>query len=324
MSKAKGPDPAPKTPNKNLSSSTRGSCPPPADKAEVFAELRAELERELGWALEQARREMLAKEGNPDPVYEAGSRAAATVQTLLLTLSLPLFAMEESRARWNVYLEGMRGLLRDYRHSHLLRAIFPMLKIGELGEKTHAWTGEALELLHTAELFLEDLDRYLQALAAGQEILVSYGRSQDEGLARVYATLKTWEETKEFEKFAANFEKLLDQSVTVVVEGPIQLYLMLSREGFLLIFRALSASRLEDRKLQDRDLASLMKLHDDFRGKVENWEARKRASQLLRRALEIYFERWRQKQEERRSLLPTEELRKRFIERFERGVIFIS
>lgn len=324
MSKARDPDRTPKTPSKNLSSSTQGSCPPKADKAEVFAELRTEFERELGSALEQARREMLAEEGNHEAVYEAGLLAAANVRTLLLTLSLPLFENEESRARWNVYLEGMRGVLRDYRHSHLLRAILPMLKAGELGEKSHAWTEEALELLHTAEIFLEGLDCYLQALAKGQEILAAYGRSRNEGLARVYASLKSWEESKDFEKFAANFEKLLNQSVTVVVEGPIQLYLMLSREGFLLIFRALSAVKLEDRKLRDRDLASLMKLHDDFKGRVEGWEARKRSSRLIRRALEIYFERWRQKQEERRSLLPTEELRKRFPERFERGELFIT
>ena len=322
MSKARDPDRAPKTPSKNLSSSTQEPCPPKADKAEVFAERRAEFERKLGLALGQARREMLAEEGNHEAAYEATELATAAVRTLLLTLSLPLFEDEESRSHWNVYLEGMRGILRDYRHSHLLRAIFPMLKIGELGEKTHAWAEEALELLHTAEVFLEGLDRYLQALAEGQKILASYGRSKHEGLARVYASLKTWEETKDFEKFAENFEKLLDQTVTVVVEGPIQLYLMLSREGFLLIFRALSAVKLDDRKLRDRDLASLMKLHEDFKGRVESWEARKRSHRLIRHALEIYCEQWRREQEERRSFLPTEDLRKRFVERFERGELF--
>src|SRR3990172_372683 len=306
MSKARDPDRAPKTPS----------------KAEVFAERRVEFERKLGLALGQARREMLAEEGNHEAAYEATELATAAVRSLLLTLSLPLFEDEESRSRWNVYLEGMRGILRDYRHSHLLRAIFPMLKLGELGEKTHAWATEALEMLHTAESFLDGLDQYLQALAKAQETLAAYGRSKDEGLARVYASLKTWEETKDFEKFTENFEKLLDQSVTVVVEGPIQLYLMLSREGFLLIFRALSSVSLNDRKLRDRDLASLMKLHEDFKGKVESWEARKRSSRMVRRALEIYLERWRRKQEERRSLLPTEESRKRFTERFERGELF--
>src|SRR3972149_1741594 len=153
MSRAKGQGPPPKTPS----------------RAEVFSDLRAEFERKLGSALEKASREMLAKEGNHEAVYEATELAAATVRTLLLTLSLPLFEDEESRARWNVYLEGARGILRDYRHSHLLRAIFPMLKLGELGEKTHAWATEALEMLHTAESFLDGLDQYLQALAKAQE-----------------------------------------------------------------------------------------------------------------------------------------------------------
>uniref|UniRef100_A0A832DRQ1 Uncharacterized protein n=1 Tax=candidate division WWE3 bacterium TaxID=2053526 RepID=A0A832DRQ1_UNCKA len=99
---------------------------------------------------------------------------------------------------------------------------------------------------------------------------------------------------------------------------------MISREGFLLIFRALSAFRLEDRKFRDRDLASLMKLYDDFKRGIESWEARKRSHRLIRRALEIYCKRWRQEQEERRSLLPTEDLRKRFVERFERGELFVS
>ena len=46
------------------------------------------------------------------------------------------------------------------------------------------------------------------------------------------------------------------------------------------------------------------------------------AHRLIRHALEIYCEQWRREQEERRSFLPTEDLRKRFVERFERGELF--
>jgi len=61
MSKARDPDRAPKTPS----------------KAEVFAERRAEFERKLGLALGQARREMLAEEGNHEAAYEATELATA-------------------------------------------------------------------------------------------------------------------------------------------------------------------------------------------------------------------------------------------------------
>lgn len=307
MSKAKKPDHIPTNPN----------------KTDVWDIVRGEITTDMYNALAKARKQL---EGDEDSSVLTRSHR---IVSLLLDLgndflSLPLFDMDAGRPRWDVYLEGVRGLLRDFRTSFLLSTIFPLFKLNDVGGKTASLDEEALKLLHSGQVVLNDLDVYVQSRAFAQVLLRSYGQNENGLLGKAYAVAKTWEEEEKFEGFSRVLEQMLDQSVTVIIEGPIQLYLMLSKTEIIFIFKALSSRVADDRELGDRQLSAALALHEEVQEKLRKSEIRECCLKLLRLMFKSYHESWVSKHKETRSLFPTEDMRRKFLERFEHGTIFLA
>ena len=275
MSKAKAPD----------------QKPTGLNKAETWPVVRKEIATGLLSAIAQVRDQL---EGEEDPKVLARSyRTAALILDVGIDLlSLPLFEMEGDRPLWDVYLEGTRGLLRDYRTSFLLSAIIPLFKLGEVGSKTASLDEEALKLLHSGQLVLKDLDTYVESRAFARSILQAFGKDEDGLLGKVYAVAKVWEDEEAFENFTRVFEQMLDQSMTVVIEGPIQLYLMLSKDEMTLIFKALSGRVADDREIGARQLASALALHEELQEKFRNSRIRECCMKIFRLGLKRYHQNW--------------------------------
>lgn len=233
----------------------------------------------------------------------------------------PLFEEDRGRKRWEIFLTGLRKLNRQLPDSYFLRFVLPMYRLEDLAEKWVAYGGEWLEFVHSAHRSLRHADRYLEHLESGQAIARSYN-NENEDLPRLYASLKTWETAEDFQEFFSALEDFLNHGVEVFISGPIQLYLMLRRDTFLLIFKALTVERLGEIERDDDRYAEIMSLHDFVYGLVEGSETFPAQREIVKQAVENYVEDLRQEHEELRQQVPREELRHRFVERFESGALF--
>ena len=303
----------------------RKSAPPATpSEQELFEKVAAEEFERLQESRQEAIEAFLAEAKDIEELQlrmKVADLAKALIEIAQGMLDFPLLEETEDKPNWERYLSGPRGLLRDFLRSHLLTMILPSLKVEELGEKLMAFAREWLKLLHLSEKVLRELDRYVDARVRASEITSQY-KVDNETLERRYASLKTWEKDEKLERFSENLEDLLDKTLEVIVEGPVQLYLMVSREGFLLIFRALMLERIGDLTLEDKDLDSLMALHDEIHRRIEESESIKLLQDLFGKIFAEYLEDWRKEQKELRELFPTERLRELFVERFEEGTIF--
>jgi len=266
----------------------------------------------------------LAEANDPEELHLRES-VATIVQSLLNIASqgaaeLPIFEETREAVNWDIYISGFRGLLRDHLRSYVLTALLPLIGAKELGEKWSSLAQEGLELLRLAEIVFRELDRSIDARVRAREITAAYG-VENEDLEALYASLKTWETDEELQKFTEDFADLLDKTVEVIVEGPIQLYLMISREGFILIFKGLMSTKVGDPEFEDQDLFRLMALHNEVRAKVEQSAAIKLFQEFVEALFDEYLESWKKRQKRLRGLFPTQALRDSFVQRFERGVI---
>jgi len=233
----------------------------------------------------------------------------------------PLFAQRTGRTNWEVYLAGLRQIHRLFPDSHLFQAVLSTYKLEDLKEKLRAFSGRWLDFLHEADETLRQIDKYLDNLAKAGEIMAGYG-NENESLARLYASLKTWEKGEDFEKLFDDLRRFLDTGIEVIIVGPIQVYLMLSRDAFLLIFKALTVDRLSRLEEEDRGYDDAMALHDFVYGLVRDSQTRQVMQEVLEAAVVKYIEDLKEEHKKLRQQLPSKERQRRFVQYFEEGTLF--
>ena len=282
-------------------------------------------------ALEAAIKELLSQKYEAGEEYKEYERYVETCQRIESSLALwepvaeelfPLFVQTKGRSNWEMYLAGLRQLHRRFPDSHLFRATLSTYKLEDLKEKLVGFSRRWLDLLHEADEALRQVDKYLGNLAKAQEIMASYG-NENKGLVRLYASLKTWEKEEDFEKLFDDLRRFLDIGIEVFVLGPIQLYLMLSRDAFLLIFKALTVdklSKLEEEREGKYD--DLMALHDFVYGLVRDSLTRQAMQEVLEATMEEYIKDLREEHTKLRQQVPGKERKRRFVQYFEEGTLF--
>jgi len=299
------------------------------DRETIYHQVKERELKRFGRALDEAVDSLLAAKFNELRNYEAYNQYVETCQAVKAIVRFldgiadklaPLFERRQGRSAWDVYLSGLRRLHRQWPESHFSRQTLTGYKLDDLNEKLTAFSGKVLEQLGAAQKALQHVDAYLDNLAAGQDIAEAY-QNQSEDLPRLYASLKTWATEDDWQRLYDDLAAFLDQTIEVIVIGPIQLYLMLRRDTFLLIFKALSLSRLGEER-DDAEYREVMAWHDFIYSLVEGSATRQILGELLRRAVQAYLADWRQEHTRLRDQLPRRELRERFIERYETGALF--
>lgn len=259
--------------------------------------------------------------------YEEYAKACQRVKGSLGMVDLvadrlpPLFAQRAERTNWEVYLAGLRQIHRLFPDSHLFRAVLSTYRLEDLKEKLRAFSGHWLDFLHEADETLRQIDKYLGNLTEAREIMADYG-NENESLARLYASLKTWEKEEDFENLFDDLRRFLDTGIEVFIVGPIQLYLMLSRDTFLLIFKALTVDKLSKLEGEGRGYDDLMALHDFVYGLVHNSQTRRVMQEVLGAAVAKYIEDLKEEHTKLRQQVPGKERKRRFVQYFEEGTLF--
>ena len=233
----------------------------------------------------------------------------------------PLFAQETARTNWEVYLVGLRQIHRLFPDSHFFQAVLSTYRLEDLKGKLRAFSGHWLDFLHEADETLRQVDKYLGNLAEAREIMADYS-NENESLARLYASLKTWEKKEDFEKLFDDLRRFLDTGIEVYIVGPIQLYLMLNRDTFLLIFKALTVDKLSKLEEEGRGYDDAMALHDFVYGLVRDSQTRQVMQEVLEAAVAKYVEDLKEEHTRLRQQVPSKERKRRFVQYFEEGTLF--
>ncbi|MCL5960991.1 MAG: hypothetical protein M1358_17095 [Chloroflexi bacterium] len=261
--------------------------------------------------------------------YRDYSRICGLVKSNLHTLDLMadqmgvLFERTSERSNWEIYLTGLRKTARKLPDSYLFRFVLPMLGLETLREKLSAYSIRCLDQFHTAHKTLQETDRYLQNLTRGYGIAQEY-HSDHTDLPRLYSSVKTWESNQDLGRFLGQIQDLLDLTVEVFIAGPIQLYLMIGRDTFLAVFKALTVGKLNDLQQGDREQFEMLQLHDFLHNSAASSKTLEITQEILREAVKEYTKRFREEHEALRGQLPTQEIRRRFIHRYESGILFQS
>ncbi len=241
----------------------------------------------------------------------------------LLSDKLPaLFEQEGERTKWEVYLSGLRKLCRDLPDSYLFRFVLPLYGLDDFQAKVVSYADRWLDGLHAAHRFFAEAERYLGHLERGEQIAAEYQAAAGEDLARLYASLKTWEGEREMGAFFEAVAEFTDTTLEVLVVGPLQLYLLLGRDTCMLIFKALSVGRLSDLREGEAEYAELLGLHDFVHGLVERSATLGLLREMSVRVGKVYAQSLREEETRLRGQLPTDDMKRSFIRRYEAGVLF--
>jgi hypothetical protein len=238
-------------------------------------------------------------------------------------LAEKLFEKTDDRSNWEVYLSGLRRLLRQMPDSYMFRFVLPMFGLEDLREKVIAFSGQWQEQIHASHKFLRGAESYVLNMDAGSALASEYGGCQRETI-RLYASLKTWSTNDQLDNYLRDLEGFLTSTVEVFISGPVQLYLMLSRDTMFMIFKALSVGRLNELGDGDKEYAEIMKLSDFVRDALADSEVVATSREVVTRAVKGYVSSLRAEEIRLRAQLPDRATKYSFVQRFESGVLFRS
>lgn len=241
---------------------------------------------------------------------------------LLADKALPLFDRRGERSTWEVYLSGLRKLCREMPESYLFRFVLPLYGLEDFQTKVISYSNRWLDGLHAAHKFFAQAETYLNHLTRGEDIAAEYQAKGGDDLARLYASLKTWESEAEVASFVDAVAEFLDTTFEVIIAGPVQLYLMLGRDTFLLLFKTLTVGKTGEIREGDREYGEIMAFHDYVYAAIEKSETLAALREISGRAAKLYADSLREETERLRGQLPTQDMKRSFLRRYEAGVLF--
>ncbi|HID95545.1 MAG TPA: hypothetical protein EYP53_05750 [Candidatus Latescibacteria bacterium] len=299
-------------------------------REEVFRKICKREIKRFHRAVNESIRDLLSQRFDQAEGHEEFQRyvdLCTTVKNILrmidpLIEKLPsLFAITGERSNWDIYLSGLAKLNRQLPESHLFGSLLSAYRLDELQEKLFAFSGRWLDYLSEAHKVLGQLDEYLDNTIKGREVMENF-KTENEELLRTYASLKSWETEEDLDQFFDDLADFLESSIEVFISGPLQLYLMIGRDTFLLIFKALTVRKIGELTGDERQYVELMALHDFVYDLIEKSETLGIFQEVLERSGERYTELLKEEHLRLRGQIPGKHRKRRFIEHFESGALF--
>ncbi len=296
-----------------------------------------EIER-LRKAAEITELELLAKEDErihqEKPPRDAARHQARFAIELRAVRQITLFFLEHylihhlpspreeirGRLKWEVYLGALKIFLAKFPKSYFLSLVFPTFHLEKAGEKLLSFGNEFQAHLKAFYRVARDTSTFQHNFEYAEHWMERF-REPENDLIETYAICKSWTRDEEFEEFQRSYEETCRAAVTIVIEGPLQLYLMISSESMVFIFRALTAENLSD-LLKAEGVEDLVELGKYLEGVVKNSRFIPLAQSFMKVLAEEYLKDWNGEMKELRRRYPTADSRERFLKRFEEGSLF--
>lgn len=241
--------------------------------------------------------------------------------------------IHSSRSFYDVFTSGIRKVLKLYPHSYWSSYVIKLFKLEEFQERVKEWNTLYIEYLRYYGSLQQDIEKYLNFIDRGVEIASSYTTLNkkelyDDTLVKFYAIWKTWEDEEYLNKFVEDLAKMLDITLELFVEGPVRLYLKISPENYIIIFKTLTAESLKDlNDKEDKELQEIMEFHRYIYKTIKEENQPETGffyitSRYLKETAKQFVENLKEEIKKLTLLFPTRELREKFIMRFEEGYLF--
>lgn len=233
-----------------------------------------------------------------------------------------LFEEKQGRPMWEIYLSGARYLARRTSQGVFVSFLASYFELEDLVAKVNSYLESAVSGSADIYNLMREIDKYSEHYNKARKICVPYEKENQkfERQCRIYAVLKSWLKEDEFQTMQTALNKGSDQAFKVIIEGPIQLYLVISRETFFFILKFLTGKNSIDISKERKELDDANDLHSFIYGLVEGSD--KIFRNLITEALKFYHNDLIDELRELRSEFPSDDRKRRFIERFETGELF--
>lgn len=245
---------------------------------------------------------------------------------------LSSFRVLKDRSRYDIYESGIRRFLKKYPQSYWTSHVIKIFNLGDIQNRILEHTDNFLNWLRffgginkLTEVYLNNLDRGVDMAKdySGRDVEDLY----EDDLVRLYGYLKTWEDQEDLDEFMKDLDYLFDNTIELYIEGPIKLYLKLSKDKYLVIFKALTAEKQSDLPYIDEEQKEVMDAHGEFYDMVkeemeEDTGFLYNIVELAKKTRENYIKSFKEDVNRLKFLFPSQELRRQFIRKYESGFIF--
>lgn len=241
-----------------------------------------------------------------------------------LQIAPTLFERQDGRARWDRYLTALHYFQPRFQRGFVLKSIFSLLKLGGVAELIRSYSVEFDRVIWSLHATFSAADSFIENWRRGEEIIRMYRKEPQKDLVGLYASYRTWPEDFRLEDFHKQLQGLVHYGINIIIEDSVKLFLMIS-DGFLeIIVRLPLIERLEEfgeedrsRELIEGDLRELIRRTTKY---IRDSEYRKFSNLLIRKTVEHAIDSWYEEERRLRSQHPPE-LRRRFVDQFEEGLI---
>lgn len=318
---------------------------------DFFEEIKTREQKRLKQALERAREVVLRDHFSSLSVIPTVLEVKEYEEQLdsfhsLISLALDHFSKHlpspfekiKERSVWEVYLSGLKYLARRYPNGFFRKAVLSLKEWNDFPEKIDSYSEKCLSGFSDFSDFTGEVKKYCLNYNKAREIIEQFANFKEQveeddddengegikNLCRLYASLKTWERDQELSYFENRFQKSSTQFFEVIIEGPVQLYLFIGEETWFFVFKILTIERLGDffSSKDKKELEDIRALHKFIYGIAEKSVLHETFKKLVKETLKIYVDNYFKTQKRLREQYPTEDLRRKFVRRFENGEIF--
>ena len=228
----------------------------------------------------------------------------------------------DGRVAWEVYLGAVRGFLAEFPQGYVSSALFSLLGLEGVRQKLLSYAQEWETHLPAYYRVMKDASAYQHIFNRAEQDMCAHKKS-DYQLLRSYAMYKTWLHDDSFENFARAYSEACTSAVTLIIEGPIQLYLMIADDHMQIILKSLTIKRISD-LFSANGIADMVHLGTYVLRGVQKSRLIPIGISFAKMLTCEYLKDWNEDMSELRSQYATVEKRNRFIHAFEQGAFFSS
>lgn len=267
--------------------------------------------------------------------HEAAKRQVEFTDDLRFIHELSIFGLEryanncpspidqiDGRTAWEVYLGAVRGFLAEFPQGYVSSALFSLLGLEGVRQKLLSYAQEWESHLPAYYRVMKDVSAYQHIFERAEQDMCAH-KKPDYQLLRSYAMYKTWLHDDSFENFSRAYSETCASAVTLIIEGPIQLYLMIANDHMQIILKSLTVKRISD-LFSSNGIADMMHLGKYVAGGVQKSRLIPIGISFAKTLSHEYLKDWKDDMSELRSQYTSVEKRNRFIHAFEQGAFFSS
>jgi hypothetical protein len=221
------------------------------------------------------------------------------------------YGQVNDKSRWDIWSSSAKQLTTGMIESKLYKMVLPLFGLQEVGETLLAYDVLLQEYVKNSKKIKPHIEKYDNYLLEASKNLLTPSKS----LIELYASVKTWQKDEDFDEFMDSWPDYVSSKVEIIVEGPIKLFLQLSRDAFLLLLKIPTVKDKESAQ-RTRDLETFM---TDFYDAVHDAEFFDNFCHYSRAIIDTYITSFRELFPDNRKILPTTEARKNFINFVNKG-----